>query len=77
VTASDIKTNAIVKNIMDKKFGMRLTSSLIYIAKLLYMVIKFSDGEIQKLVIYMKKINNMIGEILYIMTKEDNSHKDY
>jgi hypothetical protein len=41
------------------------------------MVIKFSDGEIQKLVIYMKKINNMIGEILYIMTKEDNSHKDY
>jgi hypothetical protein len=39
------------------------------------MVIKFSDGKGSKASMY-EKMDNMLGEIQDIMTKEDNPYKD-
>ncbi|KAM0838595.1 hypothetical protein ACQ4PT_060883 [Festuca glaucescens] len=46
------------------------------ITKPLYMVIKFSDGEGPKAGDIYEKMDNMLGQIKEVMTKEDNSHRN-
>ncbi|KAM0841221.1 hypothetical protein ACQ4PT_059156 [Festuca glaucescens] len=79
VRACDTETknaaNAIVKNIMDERFWDEI-GIILDITKPLYYVIKFSDGEGPKAGDIYEKMDNMLGEIKDVMTKEDNPHKD-
>jgi hypothetical protein len=49
---------------------------IIDITKPLYMVMKFSDGEGPKCGDVYEKKDNMPGEIIDVMAKEDNPHED-
>ncbi|KAM0923597.1 hypothetical protein ACQ4PT_005436 [Festuca glaucescens] len=79
VRACDTQTknaaNAIVKNIMDERFWDEI-GIILDITKPLYYVIKFSDGEGPKAGDIYEKMDNMLGEIKDVMTKEDDPHKD-
>jgi hypothetical protein len=79
VKDDDIQTraaaNAIVQNINDERFCDE-TNIIRDTKKPLYMVIKFSDGKGPKTDDIYEKMDNILGEIQDIMTKEDNPHKD-
>ena len=67
--------NAIAQNIMDEAFWDEI-NVILDITKPLYMVVKFSDGEGSKAGDIYEKMDNMLGEIQDVMTREDNPHKD-
>ncbi|KAM0907913.1 hypothetical protein ACQ4PT_015792 [Festuca glaucescens] len=67
--------NAIAQNIMDEIFWDEV-KVILDITKPLYMVIKFSDGEGPKAGDIYEKMDNMLGQIKEVMTKEDNPHRN-
>ncbi|KAM0906328.1 hypothetical protein ACQ4PT_016835 [Festuca glaucescens] len=79
VKACDAQTraaaNVIGQNIMDETFWDEI-KIILGITKPLYMVIKFSDGEGPKAGDIYEKMDNMLGELQVVMTKEDNPHMD-
>ncbi|KAE8774221.1 hypothetical protein D1007_53378 [Hordeum vulgare] len=79
VKACDVQTraaaNAIAQNIIDETFWDEI-KIILDITKPLYMVIKFTDGEGPKSGDIYEKMDNMLGEMQEVMTREDNTHKD-
>uniref|UniRef100_A0A8R7UST4 DUF659 domain-containing protein n=1 Tax=Triticum urartu TaxID=4572 RepID=A0A8R7UST4_TRIUA len=79
VKACDVQTtaaaNAIAQNIIDETFWDEI-KIILDITKPLYMVIKFSDGEGPKSSDIYERMDNMLGEMQEVMTREDNPHKD-
>ncbi|XP_037469586.1 uncharacterized protein LOC119341840 [Triticum dicoccoides] len=79
VKACDVQTraaaNAIAQNIIDETFWDEI-KIILDITKPLYMVIKFSDGEGPKSGDIYERMDNMLGEMQEVMTREDNPHKD-
>ncbi|KAE8793587.1 hypothetical protein D1007_31746 [Hordeum vulgare] len=79
VKSCDVQTraaaNAIAQNIIDETFWDEI-KIILDITKPLYMVIKFSDGEGPKSGDIYERMDNMLGEMQEVMTREDNPHKD-
>jgi hypothetical protein len=69
------QARVIVLTINDDNFWMEV-GNIIAITEPIYSVLRFSDGVGPKMGEIYERMDCMVGEIKYIMTKDDNPHKD-
>lgn len=75
-TQGRAKATAIAQSINSERFWENVDAFLA-MTKPLFMVIKFSDGEGPKIGDVYERMDNMLGEIQDVVTKEDNPRKEY